>query len=429
MEKIFEYARKNNISDIHIIEGERIYFRKDGEIVAYEDNQSLSREDILKICSGKFEEDFAYIDSKNQRYRINSFFTKGKLALVIRVINDETVKLKGEFINKVIDEKILALKDGLVLISGITGSGKSTTLANIIEKFNDLLGEEKVKVDEPMKRHTTFRIGGPADYFLLPSSEEELSGILKICKNEELPYFILGNGSNLLVSDEGYRGVIIQLYRNYGDITVKGNEIHATAGALLSQIAAAAKNASLTGFEFAGGIPGTLGGAVVMNAGAYGGEMKDVLKEVTVMTAAGEILVLPAEKLEMGYRTSLVKTKGYLVLSAVIVLEQGNQEAIKARMKELTEQRVSKQPLEFPSAGSTFKRPEGYFAGKLIMDAGLRGYQTGGAQVSEKHCGFVINKDNATAADVCRLLRDVQDKVKEQFGVTLEPEVKFLGKF
>ena len=279
---------------------------------------------------------------------------------------------------------------------------------NIIEKFNDLLGEEKVKVDEPMKRHTTFRIGGPADYFLLPSSEEELSGILKICKNEELPYFILGNGSNLLVSDEGYRGVIIQLYRNYGDITVKGNEIHATAGALLSQIAAAAKNASLTGFEFAGGIPGTLGGAVVMNAGAYGGEMKDVLKEVTVMTAAGEILVLPAEKLEMGYRTSLVKTKGYLVLSAVIVLEQGNQEAIKAR---------------------TFKRPEGYFAGKLIMDAGLRGYQTGGAQVSEKHCGFVINKDNATAADVCRLLRDVQDKVKEQFGVTLEPEVKFLGKF
>ena len=294
---------------------------------------------------------------------------------------------------------------------------------------DDLLGEEKVKVDEPMKRHTTFRIGGPADYFLLPSSEEELSGILKICKNEELPYFILGNGSNLLVSDEGYRGVIIQLYRNYGDITVKGNEIHATAGALLSQIAAAAKNASLTGFEFAGGIPGTLGGAVVMNAGAYGGEMKDVLKEVTVMTAAGEILVLPAEKLEMGYRTSLVKTKGYLVLSAVIVLEQGNQEAIKARMKELTEQRVSKQPLEFPSAGSTFKRPEGYFAGKLIMDAGLRGYQTGGAQVSEKHCGFVINKDNATAADVCRLLRDVQDKVKEQFGVTLEPEVKFLGEF
>lgn len=205
--------------------------------------------------------------------------------------------------------------------------------------------------------------------------------------------------------------------------------IRANAGALLSQIASAAKNASLTGFEFAGGIPGTLGGAVVMNAGAYGGEMKNVLKEVTVMTGDGEVITLPAEKLEMGYRTSIVKKNGYLVLSAVLMLEEGDQEAIKARMKELTEQRVSKQPLEFPSAGSTFKRPEGYFAGKLIMDAGLRGYQTGGAQVAEKHCGFVINKDNATAADVCRLMKDVQDKVKEQFGVTLEPEVKFLGDF
>ena len=300
---------------------------------------------------------------------------------------------------------------------------------NIIEKFNDLLGEEKVKVDEPMKRHTTFRIGGPADYFLLPSSEEELSGILKICKNEELPYFILGNGSNLLVSDEGYRGVIIQLYRNYGDITVKGNEIHATAGALLSQIAAAAKNASLTGFEFAGGIPGTLGGAVVMNAGAYGGELKDVLKEAVVMDREGNIFTVPVEKLAMGYRTSLVKTAGYLVLEAVISLKKGSQEEIRDTMKDLADRRISKQPLEYPSAGSTFKRPEGYFAGKLIMDAGLRGYQVGGAQVSEKHCGFVINKGNATAADVCRLMADVQAKVQEQFGVTLEPEVKFLGDF
>ena len=300
---------------------------------------------------------------------------------------------------------------------------------NIIEKFNDLLGEEKVKVDEPMKRHTTFRIGGPADYFLLPSSEEELSGILKICKNEELPYFILGNGSNLLVSDEGYRGVIIQLYRNYGDITVKGNEIHATAGALLSQIAAAAKNASLTGFEFAGGIPGTLGGAVVMNAGAYGGELKDVLKEAVVMDREGNIFTVPVEKLAMGYRTSLVKTAGYLVLEVVISLKKGSQEEIRDTMKDLADRRISKQPLEYPSAGSTFKRPEGYFAGKLIMDAGLRGYQVGGAQVSEKHCGFVINKGNATAADVCRLMADVQAKVQEQFGVTLEPEVKFLGDF
>ena len=300
---------------------------------------------------------------------------------------------------------------------------------NIIEKFNDLLGEEKVKVDEPMKRHTTFRIGGPADYFLLPSSEEELSGILKICKNEELPYFILGNGSNLLVSDEGYRGVIIQLYRNYGDITVKGNEIHATAGALLSQIAAAAKNASLTGFEFAGGIPGTLGGAVVMNAGAYGGEMKDVLKEVTVMNQDGEILTIPADKLELGYRTSIIKTAGYIVLEAVISLKKGNIEEITALSRKLSAQRIEKQPLEYPSAGSTFKRPEGYFAGKLIMDSDLRGYRVGGAQVSEKHCGFVINAGGATAEDVSTLMKNVTDIVYEKFGVKLEPEVKFLGKF
>lgn len=299
----------------------------------------------------------------------------------------------------------------------------------IIKCFNDLLGEEKVRISEPMNRHTTFRIGGPADYFLLPSTAEEVKKILEICKEKELPYFILGNGSNLLVSDEGYCGVIIQLYRNYGGITVEGTNIRAGAGALLSQIASAAKNASLTGFEFAGGIPGTLGGAVVMNAGAYGGEMKDVLKEVTVMTEQGEIMIIPAEKLEMGYRTSLVKKAGYLVLEAVISLKVGDVEEIKAIMKDLTEKRVSKQPLEYPSAGSTFKRPEGYFAGKLIMDAGLRGYQVGGAQVSEKHCGFVINKGNATAADVCGLMKDVQEKVQEQFGVTLEPEVKFLGEF
>ena len=299
----------------------------------------------------------------------------------------------------------------------------------IIKCFNDLLGEEKVRISEPMNRHTTFRIGGPADYFLLPSTAEEVKKILEICKEKELPYFILGNGSNLLVSDEGYCGVIIQLYRNYGGITVEGTNIRAGAGALLSQIASAAKNASLTGFEFAGGIPGTLGGAVVMNAGAYGGEMKNVLKEVTVMTEQGEIMTIPAEKLEMGYRTSLVKKAGYLVLEAVISLKAGDVEEIKAIMKDLTEKRVSKQPLEYPSAGSTFKRPEGYFAGKLITDAGLRGYQVGGAQVSEKHCGFVINKGNATAADVCGLMKDVQEKVQEQFGVTLEPEVKFLGEF
>lgn len=299
----------------------------------------------------------------------------------------------------------------------------------VIEKFWNLLGKDRVLVDEPMKRHTTFRIGGPADFFLLPSTVDEVRGILEICREEELPYFILGNGSNLLVSDKGYRGVIIQMYRNFSNISVEGNEICASSGALLSQIAAAARNASLTGFEFAGGIPGTLGGAVFMNAGAYGGELKDVLKEAVVMTEQGEILTLPVEKLDMGYRTSRIKKAGYLVLEARLVLEQGDMDKIRDITKDLTEKRVSKQPLEYPSAGSTFKRPEGYFAGKLIMDAGLRGYQVGGAQVSEKHCGFVINKGNATAADVLTLIENVREKVQEQFGVTLEPEVKFLGEF
>ena len=299
----------------------------------------------------------------------------------------------------------------------------------VIEKFWNLLGKDRVLVDEPMKRHTTFRIGGPADFFLLPSTVDEVRGILEICREEELPYFILGNGSNLLVSDKGYRGVIIQLYRNFSNISVEGNEICASSGALLSQIAAAARNASLTGFEFAGGIPGTLGGAVFMNAGAYGGELKDVLKEAVVMTEQGEILTLPVEKLDMGYRTSRIKKAGYLVLEARLVLEQGDMDKIRDITKDLTEKRVSKQPLEYPSAGSTFKRPEGYFAGKLIMDAGLRGYQVGDAQVSEKHCGFVINKGNATAADVLTLIENVREKVQELFGVTLEPEVKFLGEF
>ena len=278
----------------------------------------------------------------------------------------------------------------------------------VIEKFWNLLGKDRVLVDEPMKRHTTFRIGGPADFFLLPSTVDEVRGILEICREEELPYFILGNGSNLLVSDKGYRGVIIQLYRNFSNISVEGNEICASSGALLSQIAAAARNASLTGFEFAGGIPGTLGGAVFMNAGAYGGELKDVLKEAVVMTEQGEILTLPVEKLDMGYRTSRIKKAGYLVLEARLVLEQGDMDKIRDITKDLTEKRVSKQPLEYPSAGSTFKRPEGYFAGKLIMDAGLRGYQVGDAQVSEKHCGFVINKGNATAADVLTLIDNVR---------------------
>lgn len=307
--------------------------------------------------------------------------------------------------------------------------GTKSVKQEIKQEFIDLLGEENVFVDEPMKAHTTFRIGGPADLFLVPDSWEKLSAVLKVCSRQKLPYFILGNGSNLLVSDSGYRGVVIQLYRNMSRITVEGTCIRAQSGALLSGIAAAAKNASLTGFEFAGGIPGTLGGAVVMNAGAYGGEMKDVLREVTVMDKNGAIFSIPAEDLAMGYRTSIIKNAGYLVLEAEIALEKGDMEAIKSRMRQLTEQRTTKQPLEYPSAGSTFKRPEGYFAGKLIMDSGLRGYRVGGAQVSEKHCGFVINTGDATASDVRTLMKNVSDMVYEKYKVRLEPEVKFLGDF
>lgn len=295
--------------------------------------------------------------------------------------------------------------------------------------FCELLGRDHVLTDEPMKQHTTFKIGGPADYFLVPETGEEVGEIIKICRKTDTPYFILGNGSNLLVGDGGYRGAVIQVYRNMSAVTVEGTTITAQAGALLSAVAAAAKNASLTGFEFAGGIPGTVGGAAVMNAGAYGGEMKDVLVEVTVMDAEGKIFAISAEKLELGYRTSVIKKAGYIVLEAKIRLKEGDQEAIRERMKELTIQRTTKQPLEYPSAGSTFKRPEGYFAGKIVMDSGLRGYQVGGARISEKHCGFVINAGDATAKDVRTLMDNVRNIVYEKYGVTLEPEVKFLGEF
>lgn len=299
----------------------------------------------------------------------------------------------------------------------------------LIEELTELLGNDRVLTNEPMSRHTTFRIGGPADLFLLPNTVEEIKKIREICIQEQESYFILGNGSNLLVSDSGFRGVIIQTYRNLAQIQVEEDCIRAQAGALLSGIAQAAKAASLTGFEFAAGIPGTLGGAVVMNAGAYGGEMKDVLKEATVLDSEGQIRRIPAEKLAMGYRTSVIKEAGYMVLEAVISLKKGDPDQIRETMKDLTQRRISKQPLEYPSAGSTFKRPEGYFAGKLIMDSGLRGYTHGGAQVSEKHCGFVINTGGATARDVCELMEHVQKTVYEKYNVKLEPEVKFLGDF
>ena len=299
----------------------------------------------------------------------------------------------------------------------------------IENKFCICLGSDNVKLQEPMSKHTTFRIGGPADFYLCPHSTKEVQQTVQICKEENLPYFILGNGSNLLVSDKGYRGAIIQLWKNFSDISVKDCCITAKAGALLSKVAAEALEEGLTGMEFASGIPGTIGGAVFMNAGAYGGEMKDIIKEVKVLDDQGEVRVLSNEEMKLGYRTSIVKEKGYTVLSAVLQLKKGDVSVIRETMEDLKNRRTSKQPLDMPSAGSTFKRPEGYFAGKLIMDSGLRGFSVGGAQVSEKHCGFVVNKGGATAEDVTALIREVQRRVKEKFGVELETEVRFLGEY
>lgn len=300
---------------------------------------------------------------------------------------------------------------------------------NILEGLCQILGEDNVKINEPMKKHTTFRVGGPADYFLTPDSAESVQDTITFLKHNKVPYYVVGNGSNLLVGDQGYRGAIVQIYQKMNQIRTEGEYIYAEAGALLSKIAAEALSKGLTGFEFASGIPGTLGGAVMMNAGAYGGEMKQVIQEATVLTSDGKIITLAAEDMEFAYRSSIFSKNGDIVLSVVLKLDKGEQEAIRARMDELKVQRVTKQPLEYPSAGSTFKRPEGYFAGKLIQDAGLRGFQVGGAQVSEKHCGFVINKENATAADIISLMEQVSDKVEAQFGVRLEPEVRRLGEF
>lgn len=295
------------------------------------------------------------------------------------------------------------------------------------DKLNNVIGKDSILIDEPMSRHTTFRVGGPADFFVTPKAKEEVRDVIRICKEAGMPYYIIGNGSNLLVSDAGYRGVIVQIYKEMNEVKVEGDLVKAQAGALLSGIATKALGAELSGFEFASGIPGTIGGACVMNAGAYGGEMKDVLESVTVLTGKGKIIELGRNELELGYRTSVIAKKGYIVLGAALKLERGDGEKIKTYMDELKEKRVTKQPLEYPSAGSTFKRPEGYFAGKLIEDAGLRGFQVGGAQVSEKHCGFVINRDHAAAADIMELMRQVQIRVKENSGVDLEPEVKRLG--
>lgn len=286
----------------------------------------------------------------------------------------------------------------------------------------------EVRINEPMKRHTTFRAGGNADWFVVPESTEELAAVLNLCRQIGAEWYLLGNGSNLLVSDRGFRGVIIGMER-FANVEISGNTLRTGAGVLLSRAANEAYKAGLTGFEFAAGIPGTLGGAAVMNAGAYGSEMKNVLTGAKVLDREGTVRTLSKEELKLGYRTSCIPQKGYTVLEVILELAPGKPEEIRKRMDELAAKRKEKQPLEFASAGSTFKRPEGYFAGKLIEDAGLKGYTVGGAQVSEKHAGFVINRGDATAGDIYRLCCDVKDRVKEQTGVSLEMEVKLLGNF
>ncbi len=300
---------------------------------------------------------------------------------------------------------------------------------DFLEHLTSFMEKEDIKINEPMSKHTSFRVGGPAKVFLAVRSEEILSKVLQALSDRKLPYFVLGNGSNLLVSDSGYDGVMVYLAEEFAGIEIQGNEIKAGAAAFLGKIARRALEEELTGLEFAAGIPGSLGGGIVMNAGAYGGELSQVVTKVRAMNAVGNVILLEKNELLLGYRTSIFKMQPFVVLEVTMELQKGDKINISAKMNEYTKARVEKQPLEYPSSGSTFIRPEGYFAGKLIMDAGLRGFSVGDAQVSEKHCGFVINKGNATATEIHTLMDVVTQKVKEQFGVELEPEVILLGEW
>lgn len=296
------------------------------------------------------------------------------------------------------------------------------------KQLQQIAGSDRCFRQEDMGKHTSFRVGGPAEYYVCPG-RAQIGEIISLCSVQKVPWLVIGNGSNLLVGDKGIPGMVIELGKESSQVIVHGSEIKAEAGALLSAVARKAADHELTGLEFASGIPGSVGGAVVMNAGAYGGEMKQVIKQATVLTAEGKEQELSLEELDLGYRHSCIPENQMIVLEAVFALEKGEAAAIEETMAKLRSQRSEKQPLEYPSAGSTFKRPEGYFAGKLIQDAGLRGYRVGEAQVSEKHCGFVINRGGATAAQIRQLICDVQDKVEEQFGVRLETEVRFIGEF
>lgn len=297
----------------------------------------------------------------------------------------------------------------------------------VVESLESFIPKENIRLQEQMAGHTTFRIGGAADCFIQLENETQLKRVQRYLGLAGIPFFVLGNGSNLLVNDNGYRGVVLQIGKLMSDISVEGCRITAKAGAAMAQVARAAAEHGLTGLEFASGIPGTIGGGVVMNAGAYGGEMAQVVEQVNVVNGEGEILELDNDTMKFGYRTSSIKNHSFTVTEVAFRLERGNKEAIRTKMEDLAARRREKQPLEYPSAGSTFKRPEGHFAGKLIMDAGLGGFQIGGARVSEKHCGFVVNMGNATAQDVRDVISRVQEQVKDRFHVELEPEVIFLG--
>lgn len=296
------------------------------------------------------------------------------------------------------------------------------------QQLRSILSEDQILCSEPMSRHTTFRVGGPADYYVMPKPEQTAE-VLALCRRQQIPCQIVGNGSNLLVSDKGIRGVVLAFEKQAAQIRTEGDRIKAGAGALLSQTAGAALKAGLGGLEFAAGIPGSVGGAVVMNAGAYGGEIKDVLIQAAVLTQDGQLLTMKKEDLDLSYRHSCIPERRLIVLEAEFLLQPKPRDEIQAVMEELKKRRIEKQPLEYPSAGSTFKRPQGHFAGKLIMEAGLSGVSVGGAKVSEKHCGFVINTGGAAAEDICSLIRLIQKKVYEHSGVKLETEVQFMGEF
>ncbi|WP_188207387.1 UDP-N-acetylmuramate dehydrogenase [Alkalibacillus aidingensis] len=297
---------------------------------------------------------------------------------------------------------------------------------SIHHKLSEILLQENILVDEPLNNHTYTKLGGQADFFVTPTTYEAVQQVVKLANELELPFTLLGNGSNLIVKDGGVRGIVLSL-KKLDQITTEGNEMIAQSGARIIDASRKALDEELTGLEFACGIPGTVGGALFMNAGAYGGEIKDALKEAVVVDRQGNLLTLPADAFDLQYRHSNIPEKGYIVLEALFELKPGNYQNIKDVMDDLTYKRESKQPLEYPSCGSVFKRPPGYFAGKLIQDSGLQGKGVGGAEVSTKHAGFIVNKNNATATEYIKSIEMVQKTVKEKFGVDLEREVRIIG--